>query len=158
MKYDTIKAVDAHITKQGWTTNSFSAPKATLYGIDSIGDLEPIVDIIDSQGDVYELLEDVENASKLTTYSGFAVSTCGWAAPLKENGEENDVAPSKHPERKRVRLLTLCKGMKLELLIQFEGEDDFSFDDPVGGSLAVAMKQMWAISRVMKNIKEKASE
>lgn len=64
---------------------------------------------IDSGLDIYEML-DVENealVNQINEYDMITIATCGWAAPTnKENDEYSDLAPSQHPERRRVRLFS----------------------------------------------------
>jgi hypothetical protein len=85
-----------------------------------------------------------------TGYSGFAVSTVGWAAPIN-NSDDDEIAPSKHPERKRVRLTTLCHRGQMGSSIRFKGEKDVTYDQGnARGSLANAMRDMYDIVRALK--------
>lgn len=78
-------------------------------------DREPIA-WVNGERDVYDLLGDFGSASELLRraefsealddlahFSGFVVTTTGWAAPLDENGEATG-QPSKHADRRRVEL------------------------------------------------------
>jgi len=54
--------------------------------------------------DIYDLL-DTYGRVWATHYEQIAFYTCGWASPISDS----DLAPSEHPERKRVALMCLAK-------------------------------------------------
>ena len=86
----------------------FDASKAEAFGITLDDDYSVKITPIASNIDIYQLLSyDTELRKNVKLYDAITFATCGWAAPLdKDNDENNDVAPSQHPERRRVRLLT----------------------------------------------------
>ena len=87
--------------------------------------------------DIYDLLEG-EYPSKGIV--GLAVHTTGWAAPLNENGE-TDGAPSKHPERRRVALVTVMTAEGMGSALSFADEPDEIITDSSGtGQLSDALK------------------
>jgi hypothetical protein len=63
-------------------------------------------------GDVYELLDAKNSVKALAKLpdTGIVLITHGWASPVsKEDDEFADLKPSKHPQRRRVRL-TIAHG------------------------------------------------
>lgn len=76
--------------------------KATLVGI-TITDGECSAEAIDYRQDVYELLEKAPRIKNINKFDFIGVLTAGWAAPVNDNDEDN-VAPSLHPDRRRVNL------------------------------------------------------
>lgn len=84
----------------------FTLGKAQLFGIDIYKTVAPIVQKIGDHADVYDMLSPM-HAILGADYDAFGLVTTGWAAPTV-NGEDNGVAPSKHPERVRVRLFSFC--------------------------------------------------
>lgn len=81
--------------------------------------------------DIYDLVSDY--GKSLTTISDMVILyTVGWASPVGD-GEDDDVAPSKHPKRVRVALIALAMkdgrfgsavrlGDDTELMIDTSGE------------------------------------
>ena len=87
--------------------------------------------------DIYDLLD--ENYSR-TGVVGLAIHTTGWAAPLDENGEASG-APSKHPERRRVALVTVMTTDGMGSALSFADDPDEIITDSNGaGQLADALK------------------
>jgi hypothetical protein len=88
--------------------------------------------------DIYDLL-DSEYPSKGIV--GLAVHTTGWAAPLNENGEV-DGQPSKHPERRRVAIVTVMTAEGMGSALSFADEPDDIITDSSGtGQLSDALKE-----------------
>lgn len=98
--------------------------------------------LADTDGDIYDLVSS-STATKLAKNNAYlALVTCGWAAPL---GKTDDVAPSEHAERKRVRLTMLIDTANGEqtTVIRFEGNDEVTVEPGnATGSLADAVKKM----------------
>jgi len=118
-----------------WMTN------AILYGVNEDGSyLE-----LDSAPDIYDLLG---REYPYTGLVGLAVHTTGWAAPLNEHGE-SDGQPSKHPERRRVALVTVKTAEGLGSALSFaDNPDEIVTDDHGEGDLSDALqecllKMMW---------------
>jgi hypothetical protein len=62
--------------------------------------------LITTHADVYEGCENLPLSFVLAEGDeAIALETCGWASPLDDN--DDDIAPSQHPKRRRVRLLAL---------------------------------------------------
>lgn len=88
--------------------------------------------------DVYDLL-DGEYPS--TGVVGLAIHTTGWAAPLNPDGEVEG-APSKHPERRRVALVTVMTAEGMGSALSFADEPDEVITDSSGtGQLSDALKK-----------------
>jgi len=63
----------------------------------------------------------------------------GWAAPADEH--ENDVAPSEHPEKRRVRLTIVIEGLdRMTSVIRFPGEDETLVEQDCRGDLRDAIE------------------
>ena len=88
--------------------------------------------------DIYDLL-DGEYPS--TGVVGLAIHTTGWAAPLNSDGEVEG-APSKHPERRRVALVTVMTAEGMGSALSFADEPDEVITDSSGtGQLSDALKK-----------------
>lgn len=99
--------------------------------------------------DIYDgLAELVLSGDKYPTAKGLAIITNGWAAPLGSNGEVQG-EPSKHPERKRVRLTAYVSCEGVMSAIAFSDEEEVIYDDNGGtGVLAEALSDTWeSVSR-----------
>ena len=123
----------------------FKIDKARIFAISAEGFARVFVEA----GDVYEALNECENYVLSKDEVGIGVETCGWASPIT-NTDNDELAPSQHPERKRVRLVA-CVNTKLEAgsALGFSTEADLVTDaGKAKGSLADAlinaMKQMTA--------------
>lgn len=97
-------------------------------------------------GDVYRLLENLV-IPKGT--EGLSIVTTGFAAPLDKNGRA-DGAPSKHPERRRVRLIISVTqddtGSVLEFADNLEVIED---EGDATGSLSDALIDAWKKNPVL---------
>jgi hypothetical protein len=114
-----------------------------LFGVELSDPLE--------SGDVYDLIES--NASvELARRSEFiAIVTCGWAAPLSKDTNDDDddkVAPSQHPQRRRVRLVVLASRSSVASVLRFSDTPDETVTDEgkATGSLADAILNLMAQS------------
>lgn len=87
----------------------FDSKFAVVYGVIIDNDLSVTMEKIDANGDVYDLI-DVDNTtlmSQVNNYDMITIATCGWAAPIDDDDDDdNSVAPSQHPQKRRVRLVT----------------------------------------------------
>ena len=86
--------------------------------------------------DIYEVLESLTPDANVTHY---AVITTGWAAPL--GGDNDGIAPSQHPERKRVELMcVVSRDGVMASAMAMEGRDDLITDDgEATGALQLAV-------------------
>jgi len=121
----------------------FSIGEAQLLAIECLSDNNASVqDIttVSSNRDVYDLLEGDDVAQVLDTHSYLGVITCGWASPISKN-EEPYEAPSKHPDRRRVRLMLVANRSEVFSVLRFEDNPDevITDDGKATGSLADAL-------------------
>lgn len=60
-------------------------------------------------GDVYDLLDSDDSRAVAKVSDYVALVTCGWASPITEGTDDDEqVAPSQHPQRRRVRLMVFA--------------------------------------------------
>lgn len=96
-------------------------------------------------GDVYELLEDRKTLTAIGNADTFSVLTCGWAAPLaKDDNDDDQVAPSQHPERRRVRLVVTATNSGVASVLRFQDKPNEKTTDEgtARGSLADAIQNL----------------
>jgi hypothetical protein len=156
----TLREIDQAVAEK--VGNTFELPTARLFAVDYVRGEVPAVRQVAEDSDIYSMLEDMFNAVLLfdSGYNGFAVVTTGWASPIdKENDANNDIAPSQHPERKRVRLMTMCHNGKMGSSIRFTGDETVTYDEGNAmGSLASAMQDLYDIVRALKVSSAKENE
>ena len=95
--------------------------------------------------DVYELLEDRKTLTAIGDAKSFTIVTCGWAAPLPENDTDDDgLAPSQHPERRRIRLVISADESGVASVLRFQDKPNETTIDEgqARGSLADAIMTM----------------
>ena len=128
---------------------TFSISKARLYSVEveENGDLHTVIQY--EHGDVYELLESTDALHVATKSKNILIVTCGWAAPRPENGNDDDeVAPSEHPERRRVMLSVIAGDEGMVSTMRFADSDEVMVDEGTAqGSLAEAIANLWIDSR-----------
>jgi hypothetical protein len=101
-------------------------------------------ELVAEHGDVYDLLDNPMSSMVAQLSDSVIVRTCGWAAPIAR-GDDDEVAPSQHPERRRVRLLVCANATDTASVIRFS--DDW--DNPVydegqaTGALADAVRSLF---------------
>ena len=131
----------------------FTYSKSHLYGINLI----PNIDVVKLQesGDIYEMLQEPSADMLVSAYDGFCVLTSGWAAPIA-NDDEDDIAPSKHPERVRVRLFSYCDNEgQVHSSIRFgDGRETVYDENQARGSMRDAMADLHEASVAFKKIFE----
>jgi hypothetical protein len=129
------------------SVTGFDLKQAQLIGIELSASSENTPTIasqpLDASGDVYELLDTTMVADAVKAYGYAAVITCGWAAPLADDDENTEVAPSKHPKRRRVRLVLVTDGISITSILRFSDTQDETMVDEgqATGSLADALLQ-----------------
>jgi hypothetical protein len=160
----TLREIDQAVTTkvESMTTDSFNLGKSILFAVDYVRGEVPAIKRISDDQDIYDMLSDTFNAVVLydTGYNGFAVVTTGWASPIdKDNDADNEIAPSEHPERKRVRLMTMMHNGKMGSTIRFTDKETVTYDEGnAKGSLASAMQDMYDVVRALKVSSAKANE
>ena len=120
----------------------FDFAKAKLYSIIEDGDNVSMT-LAQEHDDIYDLL-DSRNALRVAKVSNYiVVATCGWASPrnFEEPSEQDNLAPSEHPERRRVRLVIMVSKEGMASCLRFSDSPDEVITDngqAVGG-LATAL-------------------
>ena len=148
--------------------DGFNLPRARLYGV-SIVDASGIashqdgalrISFLAEHGDVYELL-DAPSSAIARMFDVAVVLTCGWAAPLNREEQDDEtrsddetadeVPPSQHPLRRRVRLVVaVCdKGVASVLRFADTPNDIVTDAGAARGSLADAVKDLWNDPKVV---------
>ncbi len=148
--------------------DGFNLPRARLYGV-SIVDANGIashqdgalrISFLAEHGDVYELL-DAPSSAIARMFDVAVVLTCGWAAPLNrdENDDEarlddeirDEVPPSQHPLRRRVRLVVAVCDKGVASVLRFADTPNEIVTDAgaARGSLADAVKDLWNDPKVV---------
>ena len=129
----------------------FDLKRARLYGINVVdpngveqqADGALRISFLAEHGDVYELLES-RGSAIARMFDAAAVLTCGWAAPVDDDGED-DLPPSVHPRRRRVRLVVVVGDAGVGSVLRFADTPDEIVTDPgnARGSLADAVSRLW---------------
>ena len=114
-----------------------------LFGVELSDPLE--------SGDVYDLIESKASLELAKRSDFIAIVTCGWAAPLSKDTNDDDddkVAPSQHPLRRRVRLVVLASRSSVSSVLRFSDTPDETVTDEgkATGSLADAILKLMAQS------------
>lgn len=121
-------------------TDCYDKTRAELYGVTAQEQFVKIAWALD----VYDLLD---NSYNFENFVGISVHTTGWASPLNENGEV-DCAPSEHPERKRVSVITTITAEGRGSALAFAGEEEIMTDPgTASGQLADAIADCWIRSK-----------
>lgn len=127
----------------------FDLPKAIIYSVKTKPSNELEVTKRHDMGDIYDLLADDYTLSIAKNSEYIAVLTCGWASPITPDQNENDddiVAPSQHPQRRRVRLVVLASRKGVASILRFSDNPDevVTDDGNARGSLADAVHELFA--------------
>lgn len=101
--------------------------KAQLLGVKLNENGQITCDVIRENSDIYDLFSKVQAneiiMSKLGQYDLISVSTGGWAAPVNDN-KDDEIAPSQHPQRKRVLVSIMGYTVnQVSSIISFDDED-----------------------------------
>jgi intracellular sulfur oxidation DsrE/DsrF family protein len=134
-----------HQTLESNEYDPFHLTHALVYGV-SLGDKGEIsIENIAKNYNVYELLDDDESAVVASGYAYTMLVTCGWASPLPadEIDSEADVPPSKHPERRRVRIAVVANRESVASVLRFQDDKENTMLDEglASGSLAEAFRE-----------------
>ena len=149
--------------------DGFDLPRARLYGVSIVDPLGIAtqrdgalrISFLAEHGDVYELLDSPSSAIA-RMFDAAVVLTCGWAAPIDrdelatgqtetETETSEDIPPSQHPLRRRVRLVVaVCdKGVASVLRFADTPNDIVTDAGAARGSLADAVKDLWNDPKVI---------
>ena len=129
-------ATNANLTNPEGSDNPFAMGEAVVFAFTLNG-----FRIHARDGDVYDALEMVADKHLKLGELGIGVLTTGWASPLGKDGNP-DGAPSEHPLRRRVRLVTCVdKAKRMASSMRFADDPDEMLTDEgsATGSLATAL-------------------
>lgn len=119
----------------------FTSKTAKIY-LDEFDKLK----LIHEDSDIYDLLESDEVATQLDNSDlAVLVVTTGWASPRTKDTDDDEVRPSEHPERRRVRLSIYANRLgEVASIIRFEDDPNEIVTDEgsATGSLADAISQL----------------
>lgn len=157
-KMDDLKYIDRFINDSLTTMldDPYTLPQAILFGVETFNGEVPLTVPIGTAEDIYDMLEDIELAKQLAPYTKFGVVTSGWAAPIPQDGTEYDdsVPPSKHQDKRRVRLFSMIYDGEILSSIRFQDDPDTPVydDSQAQGSLKEAMLQMSFLVALFKGL------
>lgn len=121
---------------------------AKAYGLTYV-DNQLVAKFIDDHDDIYYLIENLSDDRVIqnTNFDYFTLITHGWAAPLNSDGEI-DGAPSKHPERRRVRLIVavdIKNNQEIKSIMEFSDDPENLIYDHgnATGALAEAVQELF---------------
>ena len=112
----------------------FDISEAQVFAYDSDG----CIRILDEHQDPYEALWTAACEPLNTNENGIGIITVGWAAPTCDT----DTAPSEHPNRRRVHLITITSRRYEDaaiLTFHDETESEIAFAEGGTGQLADAL-------------------
>lgn len=143
LKEDILEAITRNVFEV--TDNMRSYKATTLVGVKLIDDESVVAcEKITEYTDIYEMLEtSSHHAEKFEGYDLIAVLTAGWAAPANDD-EHSDLAPSEHPERKRVKLALIAyTAEQTASIMSFTGDPEYIYSSNHGkGQLQEAFEEM----------------
>ena len=97
-------------------------------------------------GDVYDLLDSDDSRAVAKVSDYIALVTCGWASPITEGTDDDEqVAPSQHPQRRRVRLMVFAGKDGWASVMRFSDTPDETITDDgtARGALAEAIMSLF---------------
>lgn len=105
-------------------------------------ELTPMENVVSQ--DIYDVLDSDEVAEFVRGRQYFAIVTTGWAAPISDESDEPETAPSRHPERRRVRLTIVASPKGVASVLRFQdAPDDTVIDEGAArGSLNDAVRSL----------------
>lgn len=122
--------------------DAFVPTTAKVFYLNADGTTEFICD----DKDIYDLLAAEETVEALASFTevNFIVVTSGWAAPRDGvTPEDEEVKPSQHPEKRRVRMTLACCEAKTVATLRFQDDKETVIVDDSGeGSLADAITKL----------------
>ena len=147
--------------------DGFDLPRARLYGVSIVNangvasheDGALRISFLAEHGDVYELL-DAPSSAIARMFDAAVVLTCGWAAPISRQDHDDhddhettddEVPPSQHPQRRRVRLVVVVCDDGVASVLRFADTPDDIVTDAgsARGSLADAVNNLWRDPKVV---------
>lgn len=134
------RALEAYQQLREHHADPFEMKVCRIFIIDYENELE----VVSVHKDVYEGLDTIGNLAKdpvMRRMRFLGIDTCGWAAPV--NGDDAEEPPSVHPQRRRVRLVTIVdRNLEAGSALGFKDEPDEIVTDEGNavGSLADSLK------------------
>lgn len=130
----------------------FDSGRAALFSVKIVkGEVKDVIREMEA-GDIYQMLESSTARKVMKDSKTVMVATCGWAAPIGDDAELDELAPSQHPRRRRVRLMSLVDSKGVATVLRFKDEpDNIIEDDGVAhGSLAEALLELREAGKTKK--------
>lgn len=129
----------------------YDSKQAVLFAVVSSLNNTITLTEISKNGDVYELLSDKASVKALADYDQVLVATCGWASPVEKDGDD-EIPPSVHPKRRRVRLACYLCDEGVASVLRFSDTPDETVTDEgkAQGSLADALEKLRTKARRKK--------
>ena len=98
---------------------------------------------VGEHADIYTLIDSRHTLRVAKASDYIVVATCGWASPQNSEppSEHDDLPPSEHPERRRVRLFIMVNKEGMASCLRFSDSPDEVITDSgraIGG-LATAL-------------------
>lgn len=141
---ETLREVALSIESALHTEIGFNEPKAVLLSLSNV-DTEVSWQVASRHGDVYQLLSSPEALLTAKASDAIGLVTCGWASPVS-NTEMDDLPPSVHPGRRRVRIFVVAdKATRRISVLRFQDQqDDVVVDESTArGDLADALSNLF---------------
>lgn len=141
LESEKFEAVSKNIF--GMTDEMRTDKKTQLVGVKMIEETLVCEKIIE-YGDIYDMLEGASShLEKFEGYDLIAVLTAGWAAP-NDNDDYQNLPPSVHPERRRVKLVMIgYTSNQTASIMKFDDNDQLLYSCGEGqGALQDAFKDM----------------
>ena len=123
----------------------FDLKRAMFFAINETDEGVALV-LAGEHGDIYDLLDSDDSRAVAKVSDYIAVLTSGWAAPLPtSDSDDAEVAPSQHPERRRVRLMVFASKDGCASVMRFSDTPDETITDDgkAQGALADAIMDLF---------------
>jgi len=138
------RALEAYQQLRDQHADPFEMKSCRIFIIDHDNHME----VVSIHKDVYEGLDAIgtlANDPVLRRMRFLGIDTCGWAAPI--DGDEIEEPPSVHPQRRRVRLVTIVdRNLEAGSALGFKDKPDEIITDAgtAKGSLADSLRDAMA--------------
>ena len=124
----------------------FSLKRALFFAVNETDEGVALV-LASEHGDIYELIDNDDSRAVARVSDYIAVLTCGWASPIArgESDDDEHIAPSQHPERRRVRLMVFANNDGFASVMRFSDTPDETITDDgqARGALADAIMSLF---------------
>jgi hypothetical protein len=147
MSKTMVEMAEAVFRKLGaQAENPYNLPNAHIFAVQGNGEIRTII----TAGDIYEALDEVASKPLASGDLVLGCETTGWASPITDDDDGEEIAPSQHPQRRRVRLVALVsRKYEMASALGFADDDEVITDDgqargTLADALADAMRSMVA--------------